>query len=148
MLLVFYCTWTVFVSLHANMLRSAYCQSPDAHRKKWNIIPCTWQTDASCENVTINTKSAHHECYFVRMQSLKYYHWLFFTSLAVGGAEKHNAHTHVSTSLFTGWELKVEKTTESRIPLWPPKQCRSAPLAAVYYCEITGGEIWAHFSST
>lgn len=43
----------------------------------------------------------------------------FPTVLAVGGTDKHNVHTHthVNTLLFTGWELKAEKTTESGIPL-------------------------------
>lgn len=42
----------------------------------------------------------------------------FPTVLAIGGTDKHKmfTHTHVNTLLFTGWELKVEKTTESRIP--------------------------------
>lgn len=64
---------------------------------------------------------------------------LFPTNLAIGGTQIRKMLALVNTMLFTGWELKIEKTTKSRIPLSPPKQRRSH-LAAVYCCEITGGE--------
>lgn len=45
------------------------------------------------------------------------------------------------------WVEKIEMTTKSRIPPWPPKQ-HGSQLAAVYCYEITGGEIRAHLSPT
>lgn len=104
----------VFMSLHANMLCSVYCKSPDTHRKKWsekslpNLMKVI-QIYICIDNVyiiNVSLSKCRHSCIVI---------CLFPHLIAIGVCPHWGVHistmfTH--TLIFTGWELKVGKTTK------------------------------------